>query len=191
MSRPTNIRNGYIVYLRQGDLTWVESPLRTKVRSVPESCLNYPTVSKVEAATDILEDLYLVARDNGVDATVATSGFATGTAMAYSSGYRITIILVGPVATDTASLDHFESSWIGDTEEGDVSLLVKWSGGSLTCGMWLYNDCDFGEGWTDYKPDCWYLCQQKTVVPRCASDEQLQSTGAPLLAMTWSRLDMD
>jgi hypothetical protein len=41
------------------------------------------------------------------------------------------------------------------------------------------------------KPDCWYLCQQETVVPRCASDEQLRFTGAPLLAMTWSRLDMD
>jgi hypothetical protein len=132
MSRPTNIRNGYIVHLHERDLTWVESPLRTKVRSVPESCLNYPTVSKVEAAKDILEDVYLVARDDGVDATIATRGLAAWTAMAHSSGYRISVILVGPVATDTASLDHFESSWIGDSEDGDVSLLVKWTGGSLT-----------------------------------------------------------
>jgi hypothetical protein len=132
MSRPTNIRNGYIVHHHERDLTWVESPLRTKVRSVPESCLNYPTVSKVETAKDILEDVYLVARDDGVDAAVATSGFAAGTAMAYSSGYRISVILVGPVATNTASLDHFESSWIGESKDGDVSLLVKWSGGSPT-----------------------------------------------------------
>jgi hypothetical protein len=132
MSRPTNIRNRYIVHLHERDLTWVESPLRTKVRSVPESCLNYPTVSKVEAAKDILEDVYLVARDDGVDATIATRGLAAWTAMAHSSGYRISVILVGPVATDTASLDHFESSWIGDSEDGNVSLLVKWTGGSLT-----------------------------------------------------------
>jgi hypothetical protein len=132
MSRPTNIRNRYIVHLHERDLTWVESPLRTKVRSVPESCLNYPTVSKVEAAKDILEDVYLVARDDGVDATITTRGLAAWTAMAHSSGYRISVILVGPVATDTASLDHFESSWIGDSEDGNVSLLVKWTGGSLT-----------------------------------------------------------
>jgi hypothetical protein len=95
MSRPTNIRNRYIVHLHERDLTWVESPLRTKVRSVPESCLNYPTVSKVEAAKDILEDVYLVARDDGVDATITTRGLAAWTAMAHSGGYRISVILVG------------------------------------------------------------------------------------------------
>jgi hypothetical protein len=125
MSRPTNIRNGYIVHLHERDLTCVESPLRTKVRSVPESCLNCPTVSKVEAVPDVLKNLYLFARDDGVDATIATRGLAAGTAMAHSSGYRISVILVRPVATDTASLNHFEYSWIGRSGDGDVSWLAK------------------------------------------------------------------
>jgi hypothetical protein len=125
MLRPTNVRNGYVMCLHGGHHTCVESPLRTKVRSVPESCLNYPTVSRVEAVPYILEVLYLVARDDRVDATIATSGFAAGTAMAYSSGYRISFILVGPIATDTASLNHFEGSLIGSPGDGDVSLLVK------------------------------------------------------------------
>jgi hypothetical protein len=134
MSRPTDIRNGYVVYLHRGELTWVESPLRTKVRSVPESCLNCATVRKMEALSAISVDLYLVVRDDRVDAAIGTCSLAAGTAMAYSNGYRISVVLVSPVTTNTAALDHFEGSLIGRSGDGNVSLLANKARGSLTQG---------------------------------------------------------
>lgn len=52
------------------------------------------------------DDYHLTVCYDRVDTAIGTSRFATGSAMAYSNSYRLALILVGPVTTDTASFDH-------------------------------------------------------------------------------------
>lgn len=74
---------------------------------MPESCLYCISVS-VEVPRTVRDDTaYLGVRNDRVDAAIASSRLATGSAMAYSNSYRFALILIGPVTTDTASLDHF------------------------------------------------------------------------------------
>lgn len=48
----------------------------------------------------------MAVRYDRIDTAIGTSRFATGSAMAYGDSYRLALILVGPVTTDTASFDH-------------------------------------------------------------------------------------
>lgn len=51
---------------------------------------------------------YLVFRDDAVGAAIDTGRLAAGDTVADCYSYCVSLILVGPVAADTASFDHFD-----------------------------------------------------------------------------------
>lgn len=62
-------------------------------------------LSKADVAT---RGRYLVFRHDAVGAAIDTGCLTAGNTVAYCYGYCISLVLVGPVAADTASFDHFE-----------------------------------------------------------------------------------